>query len=52
MKLRNIALAAALLLVTGLQAKDKKEVKTSGNPILPEFHADPEVLYSNQTGKF
>ena len=24
----------------------------SGNPILPEFHADPEVLYSNQTGRF
>lgn len=24
----------------------------SGNPILPEFHADPEVLYAEQTGKF
>lgn len=24
----------------------------SGNPILPEFHADPEILYSHQTGKF
>ncbi len=23
-----------------------------GNPILPEFHADPEVLYSEQTGLF
>ena len=22
------------------------------NPILPDFHADPEVLYSNQTGKY
>ncbi len=22
------------------------------NPILPEFHADPEVLYSEQTGQF
>ena len=26
--------------------------KTSGNPILPEFHADPEVMYSEQTGRF
>lgn len=24
----------------------------SGNPILPGFHADPEVLYSNQTGRY
>lgn len=23
-----------------------------GNPILPGFHADPEVLYSNKTGKY
>ena len=22
------------------------------NPILPDFHADPEVLYSNKTGKY
>lgn len=26
--------------------------RTSGNPILPEFHADPEILWSQQTGKF
>ncbi len=25
---------------------------TSGNPILPEFHADPEVLFSEKTGRF
>lgn len=24
----------------------------AGNPVLPEFHADPEILYSNQTGKY
>ena len=56
-----------LLAVLGLQAKDKKkqspdspasrkgDVRTkhrSGNPTLPEFHADPEVLYSHQTGRF
>ncbi len=26
--------------------------KWSGNPILPGFHADPEVLYSEKTGKY
>lgn len=40
-----------MLLTLPLAAKDKAK-KTSGNPILPEFHADPEVLFSNQTGKF
>jgi hypothetical protein len=24
----------------------------SGNPILPGFHADPEILYSNQTNRY
>ncbi len=43
---------AALLLAAGMSAKSKQENRTSGNPILPEFHADPEVLYSQQTGKF
>jgi len=51
MKLRNLFILAALLIPVGLQAK-KGQPRTSGNPILPEFHADPEVLYSNQTGKF
>lgn len=50
MKLKQILLTAALLTAVGLQAKNDK--RSSGNPILPEFHADPEVLYSNQTGKF
>ena len=27
-------------------------VKETGNPVLPDFHADPEVLYSQQTGHF
>ncbi|MCM1312604.1 MAG: family 43 glycosylhydrolase [Bacteroides sp.] len=29
-----------------------KEFGNYNNPILPGFHADPEVLYSNKTGKF
>ena len=27
-------------------------VEAEANPILPDFHADPEVLFSKQTGKF
>jgi len=27
-------------------------VEVDGNPVLPDFHADPEVLYSKQTGHF
>ena len=49
--MKKMLLAALMLLTLPLAAKDKAK-KTSGNPILPEFHADPEVLFSNQTGKF
>ena len=27
-------------------------VSAEGNPVLPDFHADPEVLFSNKTGRF
>lgn len=27
-------------------------VEADGNPILPGFHADPEVLASRKTGRF
>ena len=51
--MKKLFLAAFALfsiqLAVGINAKT---TKTSGNPILPEFHADPEVMYSNQTGKF
>lgn len=30
----------------------KIEIETEVNPILPDFHADPDVLYSNKTGLF
>ena len=52
MKLRNLIMLAALLIATGLQAKEGKTAKRSGNPILPEFHADPEVMYSHKTGRY
>lgn len=37
------------------QAEKERLLKEFGNhtnPILPDFHADPEVLYSNKTNKF
>lgn len=40
------------LATTGAPAKEKGHKRTSGNPILPEFHADPEILYARQTGRF
>jgi len=49
MKKQLLALAVWLLPLMAMMAKD---VRTSGNPILPEFHADPEILYSEQTGRF
>ena len=36
-----------LLLIGAVQVTAQN--KKSGNPILPGFHADPEVLYSHQT---
>lgn len=63
MKLKTIIILAALLVPVGLQAhkgkgpkaspkKESPARQSSGNPILPEFHADPEVLYSHQTERF
>lgn len=43
----SIMLLAALTKGTTLNAE-----AANGNPILPGFHADPEILYSNQTGKY
>lgn len=41
-----------MLFLTCLTLSARKTQRMSGNPILPEFHADPEVMYSHQTGKF
>lgn len=49
--MKKLLFAALMLLALPSMAKTEKK-QTSGNPILPEFHADPEVMYSNQTGKF
>ena len=40
------------LLLSLLLSGNLAAATNSGNPILPEFHADPEVLYSHQTGRF
>ena len=49
--MKRTILMLSLFAVTTLAGAQSK-TRTSGNPILPEFHADPEVLYSNQTGRF
>ncbi|MBR4534341.1 MAG: family 43 glycosylhydrolase [Bacteroidaceae bacterium] len=43
---------AALLLTTTSFAQRGRLKRMSGNPILPEFHADPEIMFSHQTGRF
>lgn len=44
----------ALLLATLFagQQTAAEAARTSGNPILPGLHADPEILYADQTGRF
>lgn len=50
-KFKQYALAA-LLGLAALQPTTAAKKATSGNPILPGFHADPEVMYSEQTGRY
>lgn len=42
--MRRTALFTAILAAAG--------VISAANPILPDFHADPEILYSNGDGKY
>ena len=51
---RHLLLTAAALLLLALPtiAQRSRQPRMSGNPILPEFHADPEIIFSNQTGRF
>ena len=48
--------AAALLMAAPVMAQKPTVPNSSytgkGNPILPDFHADPEILYSNKTKKY
>ena len=49
-------MAAALLMAAPVMAQKPTVPNPSytgkGNPILPDFHADPEILYSNKTKKY
>ncbi|MCM1108617.1 MAG: family 43 glycosylhydrolase [Clostridium sp.] len=46
--LRRILLAACL----GHSLFGNAQRPSDGNPVLPEFHADPEILYARQTNRF
>ena len=50
--MRNRIFIVALCAVVSLGMSARKVRPTSGNPILPEFHADPEVMYSTQTHRY
>ena len=50
MRITHIIIGA--LMATLPAGAKNNNIRTSGNPILPEFHADPEVLYSEQTQLF
>lgn len=41
-----------LLVTLGLSATLSAQRPTTGNPVLPEFHADPEILYAEQTNQY
>ena len=41
-----------LLRITEKWGKPEELGELPNNPVLPGFHADPEILYSNQTGKY
>ena len=43
-------LYCALLALSCIMNAEAKKIELGKNPVLPEFHADPEVLYSQKTG--
>ncbi|MBQ1799655.1 MAG: family 43 glycosylhydrolase, partial [Prevotella sp.] len=47
MTIKQLLIAFLLTLSLGANAQ-----RYSGNPILMSFHADPEVMYSHQTGRY
>ena len=46
---KTLCTLIALCSLCGLQAK---KIELGKNPVLPEFHADPEVMYSQKTGRY
>ncbi len=49
---KNLPLAVLLSICLTFVFVLNVSAKKKGNPILPGFHADPEILYSHQTGKY
>ena len=47
-----IALSLTLGFITSCGTEKKAVEKTSSNPVLNGFYADPDVMYSQKTGKF
>ena len=45
-------LYCALLALSCIMNAEAKKIELGKNPVLPEFHADPEVLYSQKTGRY
>lgn len=52
MRKNLLALAMLLFVSQVVLLAEKPETKKGNNPVVPGFHADPEILYSQQTGKF
>lgn len=51
--MKHLLLLLTLILSIPMQAQRRRvPPRFSGNPILPEFHADPEILYSHQTDRY
>ena len=46
---KTLCTLIALCGLCGLQAK---KIELGKNPVLPEFHADPEVMYSQKTSRY
>ena len=54
--MKKFSFILVALVVLGLDCSaaqpSKRRVRYSGNPILPEFHADPEIMFSHQNNRF
>ncbi|MCD8318523.1 MAG: family 43 glycosylhydrolase [Paraprevotella sp.] len=50
--LKNTFATLALTCLLGVSVHLSAQRPKTGNPVLPEFHADPEILYAQQTKKY
>lgn len=47
-----LSIIAAMLLLPAAMLLLSPAIVSASNPVLPGFHADPEIMYSNKTGKY